>query len=435
MITISKFIIALLALFTASIANADNPIIPNQGVCDSHIHIFEGKAYLFSTHDYAVGQPTYTMYDWQVFSSSDLVNWKKEFVLKPQDTYMGPISTCYATDAASRNGKYYFYFSNGQKSTGVAISTNGPGGPYKDALGKALLPEDLTTTAQYDPSVFIDDDVNKTPYIIWGNTIYNKQYHIAKLNEDMISLAEKPRPIEIKNSWVNDALWLMKRNGIYYLNSHAGVYATSGNIYGPYTYRGRFCSDQTVDHGTFFDWNNQTFLAYGVPDGDPFYRKTKINYAHFKDNGEIIIDPFISRSALGVAQYDANWEIIQAEWYFAASDGIQKRENSSGFEIRNITNNSYLHFPKVRNLNSKSGLSFRVSSANPEGGIIEIRSAATGGELLGSCKVANTDGWTNYNTVACQFKKAADVSDLYLVFKGTGNELLRVDLLKFTSQN
>lgn len=411
---------------------ADNPIIANQGVCDPHIHIFGEKAYLFSTHDYGRGESIYKMLDWQLFSSTDLVTWKKEFVLKPENTYLGAIHECYATDAATRNGRYYFYFSDQQRSTGVAVSDN-PWGPYKDVLGKPLLPQGLTTTAQYDVCVFIDNDLKKTPYIIWGYTVDNKQYHIARLNDDMISLAESPRPIEIKNGWKNDAPSVMKRNGIYYLNSHGGEYATSDNIYGPYTYRGKFCNDQTVDHGTFFDWHNQTFFAYGVPDGSPFFRKTKIVYAHFKQNGEIAVDPFISQSQLGVGQYDASWPIIQAEWYFAASCGIKKCENQTGFEIQNITNNSYLYFPRIRNLGTAPVLYFRVSSTSPKAGIIEVRKGGVKGKLIGYCKVPDTGSWTNYTTISCNLNITSNNTDLYLVFKGDGSELFRLDWFKTNS--
>ena len=114
-------------------------IIPNQGVCDPHVHIFNGKAFLFSSHDYGPGQSNYRMDDWQLFSSDDLLNWKLEFVLKPEDTYLKKCQECYATDGAERNGKYYFYFSEQQRSTGVAVADR-PEGPYKDALGKPLLP-------------------------------------------------------------------------------------------------------------------------------------------------------------------------------------------------------------------------------------------------------------------------------------------------------
>jgi arabinoxylan arabinofuranohydrolase len=75
------FIITSLgAILLTGIARADNPIIPHQGVCDPRIHIFNNRAWLFSTHDDARGHPAFTMYDWQLFSSPDLIHWRKEFV-------------------------------------------------------------------------------------------------------------------------------------------------------------------------------------------------------------------------------------------------------------------------------------------------------------------------------------------------------------------
>jgi hypothetical protein len=304
---------------------------------------------------------------------------------------------------------------------------DGPTGPYKDALGKPLLPAGLTPTAQYDPTVYIDDDPGKTPYIVWGYTVARQKYHIARLNENMISLAEKPRPITLINGWKNDAPFISKHNGIYYLSSHGSYYATSNNVYGPYTFRGVFSHDQTVDHGGFFNWRNQTFFAYGVPDGDRFFRKTKIVYAHYKDNGDIADDPFIEQSPLGVGQYDARWKKIEAEWFFAASDGVNKRENATGFELRNLTDGTWLAFPKVRNLHKNAVLHFTVSSANAAGGRIEVHQDKVDGPLLGSVPVPNTGGWASYQMVNCQLANGAGTQDLCLVFKGSGGELLRLD--------
>jgi hypothetical protein len=411
---------------------ADNPIIPDQGVCDPHIRIFNDKAYLFSSHDYAPGQPIYRMDDWQLFSSSNLVDWTKEFVLRPQDTYIGAWTSCYATDGATRNGKYYFYFSKGQESTGVAVSTNGPAGPYTDALGAPLLPALLANTASYDPAVFIDDDTNQTPYIIWGYTVSGKSYYMSKLNNDMVTRAEAPQIITIENTWLNDAPFMHKRNGLYYLNSHGSDYATSTNVYGPFTNHRKFCYDATVDHGGFFVWNNQTFFAYGVPDTDLFYRKTKIVYIHYRDNGDIADDTFIEQSTLGVGQYDATWSKIEAEWYFAASrDG--KAEGGSRFEIRNITNDMYLNFPNFKNLETNTSFRFMASSANPDGATIEIRQDGPAGPLLGVCTVPNTGSWTTYQTVSAVLTNGAGTLNIYFVFKGSGTELMRLDWFNTSS--
>lgn len=66
-------------------------ILPNQGVNDPHVHIFGDRTYLFASHNTIIGKKnsTYTMPNWNIYSSSDLVNWKKEFVLFPEDTYIG----------------------------------------------------------------------------------------------------------------------------------------------------------------------------------------------------------------------------------------------------------------------------------------------------------------------------------------------------------
>ena len=103
-----------------------NPIIPGRGVCDPHIRIFHNKAYLYATHDSAQDDTRFVTKDWWVWSSPDLVDWKHENTLRPEQTYIGPgFQACYATDAAERNGKYYWYFSEDYIHTGVVMSDTG----------------------------------------------------------------------------------------------------------------------------------------------------------------------------------------------------------------------------------------------------------------------------------------------------------------------
>ena len=411
-------------------------VFPDMGVCDPHVHIFNGKAYLFSSHDYGPGQPIYRMDDWRVFSSKDLVNWKLEFTLRPEDTFLGPDQECYATDAAERNGKYYLYFSDQQRCTGVAVSKNGPGGPYIDALGKPLLPQGLVDTACYDPTVFIDDDKNKTPYIMFGYTVLGKQYYIARLNEDMISLAEEPKAVELIDGWENDACWITKWGDTYYLNSHGGEYATSKSVYGPYTYRGRICEDCFTDHGTFFTFHNQTYFTYGVPEnygsGEPldrYYRTTKFVYAHIKKNGDIVTDDFIKK--VGVGQYDATWKTIKGEWFFDASDGIVKKENADGFELRGIKDGSHLTFPKICNMPANALLKFRVANGNDAPCTVEIHQENPKGKLLGRCVVGNTGGFNQFKSFKVALKNTAGKHGLCFVFHTKAGEALRFEYFRF----
>ena len=410
-------------------------IIPNQGICDPHMRVYNGRVYMFATHDRSPGNPDFRMDDWKVYSTDDLLNWKLEYTLRPEDTYIGKFEKCYATDSAYRNGKYYYYFSKDQESTGVAVADR-PEGPYTDALGKPLLPQGLADTPSYDPAVFIDDDEAKTPYILWGYTCFNKKYHIARLNEDMISLAEEPRPIE-HGPWWSDAPFLWKRGGVYYLLTHRAWSSTSDNIYGPSTYRGKFCHDcNNVDHPCVFDYHNQTYFAYGVPANygqgeiDPYFRATKIIYAHYKDNGDIVIDEFIQD--VGVGQYDASWNRIKGEWYFAASDGVFKKENGDGFEMRGITDGAYLYYQNVHNMEENAKLMIR-GKCEHSSCIVEVREDGPDGELLGSCTCEPECAMQHGDTreFPIELSNTAGTHSLCFVFRGAGADLLAFEDFRF----
>ena len=107
----------------------NNPIIQGLGICDPHIHVFDNKAYLYASHDRSINNTTWLMDDWQIWSSKDLVIWEYETTFRPEETYIGKCDKCWAVDTAQRNGKYYYYFSNGNKDIGVAVADK-PGGPY-----------------------------------------------------------------------------------------------------------------------------------------------------------------------------------------------------------------------------------------------------------------------------------------------------------------
>ena len=411
-------------------------ILPDSGICDPHMHVYNGRVYMFATHDRSPGNSIFRMDDWKVYSTDDLLNWKEEYTLRPEDTFLGKCEDCYATDSAERNGKYYLYFSQGQTCTGVAVADH-PAGPYKDALGKPILPAGLADTPSYDPSVFIDDDEARTPYILWGYTCFDKKYYIARLNEDMVSLAEEPRPIE-HGPWWSDAPWVWKHNGVYYLLTHRAWYSTADNIYGPYTYRGKFCNDcNNVDHPCVFDFHNQTYFAYGVPANygesaeiDPFFRATKILYAHYKDNGDICIDEFIQD--VGVGQYDASWPVIKGEWYFAASDGVIKKENASGFELRGITDGAYLCYQNVHGMRQNTKLILR-GSCEHQTCQIEVREGSPFGPVLGcikaepQCAIQNGDA----REFTIPLTNTHGTHSLCFVFRGEGKDLFTFEDFRF----
>ncbi len=387
---------------------------------------------MYTSHDRGPGQPIYRMDDWQIFSSDDLLNWKLEAVVHPEDTFLGKCDECYATDSAYRNGKYYLYFSHQQYKTGVAVSDH-PAGPYKDALGKPLLTPWMVDTPSYDPAVFIDDDDAKTPYLVWGYTVDGKKYYIARLNEDMISLAEEPRPIVIENTWDdNDAPALNKWNGKYYLSSHRSYYAISDNVYGPYTYRGTFCTEAYTDHGNFFTFHNQTYFAYAIPENwgeenvNRHYRTTKMVYVHFDDAGNIYSDDFIKSE--GVGQYQATWPEIKGEWYFAASDGVLKKKNADGFEMRGICDGAYLYYQNIHNMRQNAKLYIRGRCEHSPCQI-EVREGSPFGAVLGCCKVESRMG--EVQEISCTLSNTHGTHSLCFVFRGEGKDIFTFEDFRF----
>ena len=383
----SKFLLIAILLICGKLSFAQNPIVKDIGMSDPHVRVFNDTIYLYCGHDSHPDDETWVMKEWRIFSTNDLINWKQEGIISPRDNYMDNNSTdCWAGDAATRNGKYYFYFSDRKRSVGVMVAES-PKGPFKDALGKPLV------SPMHDPTILVDNDKPKTPYLIYGDK-EGGGFHIARLNEDMISIAEDPRPIEINGKeWQEAPAWMdknyiFKHQDTYYL-TWGRDYATSKNIYGPYECIGAVGNGHNLSeyaHGSFFWWKGQFYhiWCYYLRPGFK-YRESIITYCHFDDNGHIVTDTdFLDKHfETGVGQYEASWSEIQAEWYHEKSPGIAKEVNADGgFIASNIMNDSWLRFVNINFREQSNTFSARVI-ATKGSGQIEIRQDGLSGLLLG----------------------------------------------------
>lgn len=404
-----------------------NPIIGGCGVCDPHIHIFEEKAYLFASHDRAKDNNTWLMDDWQIWSSENLTSWQYESTVRPEEMYIGACDRCWAVDAAEKGGKYYYYFSNGNKEVGVAAAEH-PYGPYRDMLGGPLLDENLTESRQYDPTVFVDPDDAKA-YLIWGCTQGNG-YYIAQLQENMISLAEKPRSILIDGKPArDDKSFLHKKNGIYYL-SWGSFYAMSDCIYGPYRYGGSLGISE--DHGSFFSWNGQDFCAFTIFDPSNYFRATGLCYIHYKDDGTMMADQMIAE--YGVGQYDSNWNKIRPEWFMSGKNVRKVESFWGGFDIAGITEESELYYPNIYGTGDKKKIHFLVAS-KAENARIEMWDDKLK-KKIGECPIKNTGGYENcgYQVFSCALNIliGEEKINLRLRFRDCGRDLIRIHWFRFT---
>lgn len=433
MLRLRTLIILNAFLFMTHLNFGQNPITNYKGVSDPHIRVFKDTIYLYSGHDANPDDKLWVMKDWRVFSSTNLLDWTLKNTISPKDNYMDDYSIdCWASDAASRNGKYYFYFSDKKRGIGV-MESNSPTGPFNDALDKPLV-EPL-----HDPTIFIDDDKTKTPYVIYGDK--SDSYYIAQLNDDMISLAEDPIPISIHGEeWENAPNWmdknyLFKHNGTYYL-SWGKNYATSKSIYGPYECVGSVGQGHHLDqfaHGSFFWWKGQFYhiWCYYLKNGFKF-RESIITYCHMDDNGKIVTDTqFLDKHfSNGVGQYNTAWSKIEAEWYYEISANIKKKgTKEKGFILSNIKNNSWVKFANVNFETTKD--TFKAALQNVKGkGEIEIYIDGLKGLLIG--KIAINKKSTS-STISCEIKKIIGAKDLYLKFIGDKQFEVELDSFKFTN--
>ncbi len=425
-----------------NLSHAANPIL--HGFADPAMHVWKDRMYLAVGKD---GDPTllkgFMMPYWAIYSSTDLVNWRQEKIIDPESiSIMGKGNVnCWASDITFWNNKVYFYFSKHCFTTGVLVADK-PDGTYVDVLKRPIIMEQVADKNDYDPTIFTDTD--GTPYLIFGRDGHlagekeNRHYQIARLNEDMISLAEKPRSLLSdgkygfgKENQAQDHSYFHKRGDTYYL-SRDGAYMTSKNVYGPFERLRQ--TGQKGGHASFASYHGQWYHAYEFTDeeyGHRSYRQVMFTYLHYKDNGDMVDDLFFLQGhpgySYGVGNYDARWDRIEAEWYFSM-EGAEKRDcPAGGFEVRASRDGANLVFPKVRNLAANATLNFQVSNGGAKGSTIEIYQGSPNGPILGVCEVKPTGGWERYATEKCTLRNPAGENDLCLVFKSEEGAPARLD--------
>ena len=206
------------------------PVLPGF-TADPHITVFGNTFCLYPTTDMDGWDPK-SFHGW---TSKDLKNWKDEGVILEIPTDLTwATGQAWAPAIATKNGKYYFYFSANQ-NIGVAVSDH-PMKRFKDALGKSMVAKGEYPCQAIDPMVFVDDD--GTPYLFFGQG----RCMAVKLNDDMISYdhaAVKQIPLD----GFNEGPFVFKRNDLYYLSwseydtrdpRYSVAYATSKSPLGPY---------------------------------------------------------------------------------------------------------------------------------------------------------------------------------------------------------
>ncbi|ASB48768.1 glycoside hydrolase family 43 protein [Alkalitalea saponilacus] len=449
---------ALIASLMFLVTNAQNPFVQTMYTADPAPMIYNDTLYVYTTHDEHTTSNFFTMYDWQLFSTTDMVNWTAYgTVASLEDFKWSNVENgAWAPQAIERNGKFYLYCPIHGDGIGVLVADR-PYGPFKDPIGRRLVRSSDYIWDDIDPTVFIDDDGQA--YLYWGNP----GLHYVKLNEDMISFdksignngvvsldmtpeafGERAEPSEKYTTNYEEAPWLYKRGDIYYMIFAAvGIpeyiaYSTAPTAEGPWTYQGiimgRHPGLAFTNHPGVIDYKGNSYFFYHseeLPGGGGFNRSVCVEQFEFNADGsfpEII--PTREGIVEGVAKLNP-FIRVEAET-IAWSEGLNiDRDEKTGVFVTNINNGNYI---RVRDVDFGRGArNFKASVASGRaGGNIEIRIGGVDGELLGTCKVENTGGDKNWVVKSCRLKRVRGVHDLYFVFTGGEGNLFNFDWWMFS---
>ena len=426
---------------------ADNPIVQTIYTADPAPLVHNGRVYLYTGHD-EDGSTWFTMKEWRVYSSADMVNWTDHGSPMSLATFSWASADAWAGQAVYRNGKFYWYVpvrrSNGSTAIGVGVSDS-PTGPFRDALGRPLV-----ENAEIDPSVFVDDDGQA--YLYWGNP--NLWY--VRLNTDMTSYSGNPTKISLttagfgtrpgssdRPTLYEEGPWVYKRNGVYYnvfaaqcCSEHL-AYSTASGPTGPWTYRGTVMPAQGssfTNHPGIIDYAGNSYLFYhngALSGGGGFTRSVAVERFSYNADGTI---PTMTMTTSGPPQVGTlNPYVRQEAETIAWESGVETEPSSEGgMNVGWIENGDWIKVKGAAFGTGATSFTARVASAT-SGGRIELRLGGTSGTLVGTCTVAGTGGWQTWTTISCPVSGATGTHDLYLRFTGGSGNLFNVNWWQFQS--
>lgn len=311
------------------------PLVTDLYTADPRAHVFDGRIYVYPSHDIDAGIPEndfgdhFAMEDYHVFSmdrvGGEVVDHGVAIHLKDVPWAERQL---WSGDAAQKDGRTYLYFPAKDKDgifrIGVAVSDD-PGGPFTPQ------PEPMEGGFSIDQSTFRDDD--GTHYLYWGG-IWGGQLQrwttgtydpdapeerdedvpaigprVARLSDDMLQFGEAPREIQILDENGEpilqtdherrffEACWMHKHDGTYYLSystgdTHLIVYATGETPYGPFTYQGVVLTPVLgwTTHHSIVEHDGQWYLFYhdsSLSGGKTHLRSMKVAELTHRPDGSI----------------------------------------------------------------------------------------------------------------------------------------------------
>ena len=404
-------IVALSVVAASDDVSAQNPIITNQFTADPSARVFEGRVYLYPSHDIPAGEGRgragwFCMEDYHVFSSANLVDWTDHGVIVRQDSVPwvnAHAFAMWAPDCISRNGRYYFYFPAPATDTtlgrgfsiGLALSDRpeGPFVPQHDPLRKVR---------GIDPNPFIDSDGQA--YLYWAA----RNFYVAKLAQNMREIESEPQVIQgLPEKGLKEGPYMFRRNGKYYLTyphvqdkSERLEYAMGDSPMGPFKVTGVIMDESPecwTNHQSIIEFSNQWYLFYHHNDLSPQFdknRSARIDSLFFNDDGTI---RKVVPTLRGVGVTDAS-RSIQLDRYSLMSERgasvafLDSLRTFDGWKTTLNAARAWIQYNTV-DFGGNRFTSVHVRASSKTGGMLQLRLDGPDGPVFARVAVPRSHEW------------------------------------------
>lgn len=310
------------------------PLVTHIYTADPSAHVFDGRLYIYPSHDIEAGIPFndlgdhFGMQDYHVLRMDSA---EGEAVDCGVALQIGDVPWAqrqmWAPDVARRGERYYLYFPakrpDGIFQIGVAVSDS-PTGPFLPE------PEPIRGSYSIDPAAFVDDDGTCYLYFggIWGGQLQNYRDNayalshgepeddqpalgprMARMDAGMKQFDEPPREISIIDESASplragdherryfEGPWVHKYQGRYYLsystgNTHLLCYAIGDSPYGPFVYQGVLLTPVVgwTTHHSICKFQGRWHLFYHdaiLSGGVTHLRSVKMTTLEYDEDGRI----------------------------------------------------------------------------------------------------------------------------------------------------
>ena len=435
----------------------DNPVIKTDAdgniffSADPSVRNFDGKLYMYCSHDIFPAQRCDKMDKYHVFSSTNGQDWTDEGeILSAADVGWGePSGFMWAPDCEKIGDKYYFFYPHklvdGDWQTGVAISDT-PVGPFKD-LGPI---EGTKGPGMIDPNIFVDDDGKA--YLYWGGS---QKLFAAELTvsgesvtlgttKDMTGYCDK----------FHEGSWIFKKDGKYYMtyassdadDGHILAYSVGDSPLGEYTYKGTMLSANEVymdtSHGSVVEYDGQWLIFYHnmALSGFECLRSVCADHLNFNADGTIVTVTPSKNTAPPVNKTEptnATMYPVNEDWTIGADDSVDadgmpflNKNNPDNMFVQNMhVKGAYYELATVDGgEGGKAKLHFRYSSFN-EYSAICVNVNGVDYDPAPAAPNGEWEDFTNYTSTTVMLNKGMNTVRITGGYGGVNVSAMYVELL------